>query len=148
MPACSMKNAGYVFSGAWTWGENIALVSTASPTGYQDEALKLHTNLMNSPSHKTNLLNPAFREVGLGIEIGEYKGSTVAMLTENFAKTGTSLFLLGVAFDDKDGDKFYDVGEALGGADGEDRQRDHRRDHQHHHCGLGRLSDRARRGHL
>ena len=111
-----MKNAGYVFSGAWTWGENIALVSTASPTGYQDEALKLHTNLMNSPSHKTNLLNPAFREVGLGIEIGEYKGSNVAMLTENFAKTGTAVFLLGVAFDDKDGDKFYDVGEALGGA--------------------------------
>ena len=30
-------------------------------------------------------------------------------------KSGTSLFLTGVAFDDKDGDKFYDPGEGLSG---------------------------------
>jgi hypothetical protein len=36
-------------------------------------------------------------------------------VTENFAKTGTDLFLTGVAFDDKDGDRFYDPGEGLSG---------------------------------
>ena len=36
-------------------------------------------------------------------------------MTENFARSGSSSFLTGVAFDDKDGEKFYDPGEGLGG---------------------------------
>ena len=37
--------------------------------------------------------------------------------TEVFAKSGSTPFLLGVAFDDRDGDLFYDPGEGLGGLD-------------------------------
>jgi Ca2+-binding RTX toxin-like protein len=110
-----MKNAGYVFSGAWGWAENIAVQSTGGAAGYQDEALLLHNGLMNSTGHRTNILNPLYREVGVGMELGHYQTWDVAMLTQNFAKSGLSVFLTGVAFDDKDGDRFYDVGEALGG---------------------------------
>jgi hypothetical protein len=110
-----MTDAGYVFSGSWSWGENIARASTRSPAGYQDEVLLLHTNLMNSSGHRANILNANYREVGLGLEIGDYAGSQNAMLTEDFARSGSALFLTGVAFDDTDGDLFYDVGEGLSG---------------------------------
>lgn len=110
-----MKAAGYVFSGAWAWAENISWASTRAPTGYQDEALIMHTGLMNSPGHKTNILNATYREIGIGFELGNFQGYDATMLTENFAKSGLKVFLVGVAFDDKDGDRFYDVGEALGG---------------------------------
>ena len=33
---------------------------------------RLHANLMASPGHRTNLLNPNYTEVGLGIEQGDY----------------------------------------------------------------------------
>ena len=49
---------------------------------------------MNSSGHRANLLNPNFREVGLGFEVGDYRGRSSAMLTEDFGKTGTDLFLI------------------------------------------------------
>lgn len=110
-----MTAAGYVFSGSWTWGENIAWATTRSPTGYQDEVQLLHTNLMNSSGHRANLLNDSFHEIGLGFEVGEYSGRESAFLTEDFARSGSAVFLTGVAFDDRDGDRFYDPGEDLGG---------------------------------
>jgi hypothetical protein len=110
-----MKAAGYVLQGSWATGENIAWATTRAPTGYQDEVKLLHTNLMNSSGHRANLLNPNFREVGLGVEVGDYNGRSSAFVTEDFAKTGSDLFLTGVAFDDRDGDRFYDPGEGLGG---------------------------------
>lgn len=110
-----MKAAGYTLQGSWATGENIAWATTRNPAGYQDEVQLLHTNLMNSPGHRANLLNANFREVGLGVEVGDYKGRSSAFVTENFGKTGTDLFLTGVAFDDRDGDRFYDPGEGLGG---------------------------------
>ena len=70
---------------------------------------------MNSSGHRANILNGNFREVGLGFEVGDYRGRSSGFVTENFAKTGSDLFLTGVAIDDKDGDKFYDPGEGLSG---------------------------------
>lgn len=113
-PTTRMTNAGYTLSGSWATGENIAWATTRAPTGYVDEVKLLHTNLMNSPGHRANILNSNFREVGLAFEVGDYKGRSSAFVTEDFAKSGTDLFLTGVAFDDKDGDRFYDPGEGLG----------------------------------
>ena len=110
-----MTAAGYAFTGSWAWGENIAWATTRSPAGLQDEVLLLHTNLMNSSGHRANILNANYREVGLGFETGDYGGREGAFITEDFARSGTSNFLTGVAFDDKDGDRLYDVGEGLGG---------------------------------
>ena len=110
-----MTAAGYAFTGSWAWGENIAYATTRSPAGLQDEVLLLHTNLMNSSGHRANILNDNYREVGLGFEVGDYGGRESAFVTEDFARSGSGVFLTGVAFDDKDGDRFYDVGEGLGG---------------------------------
>jgi Ca2+-binding RTX toxin-like protein len=113
-PGDRMDDAGYVFSGSWTWGENIAIrwggVSLNAAT-----AQALHDQLFLSAGHRENLMNAAFRETGTGLNAGEYKGSAAATLTEVFAASGSSRFLLGVAFDDADGDRFYDPGEGLGG---------------------------------
>ena len=115
-PGTRMTAAGYTFGGSsWTWGENIAWASTRAPDGYQDEVRLLHTNLMNSPGHRENLLNGDFKEVGLGFEIGEYQGWQGAFVTEDFARSGTGSLLTGVAYNDTNGNHFYDPGEGLGG---------------------------------
>lgn len=111
-PGDRMKAAGYSFTGSWTWSENIALRSGTITAGTVE---LLHEQLFESPGHRANLLNGNFREAGMGLSQGEYKGFTATALTENFAKSGSSVFLLGVAFDDNDGDRFYDPGEGLGG---------------------------------
>lgn len=109
-----MTAAGYTFSGSWSWGENIAWASTRSPAGLQDEVTLLHTNLMNSSGHRANILNDSYREVGIGFEVGQYGSYEGAFVTQDFACTATTPFLTGVAFDDLDGDKCYDIGEGLG----------------------------------
>ena len=110
-----MTAAGYAFTGSWGWGENIAWATTRSPSGLQDEVLLMHNSLMNSSGHRANILNASYREVGIGVESGDYGGRDGAFITQDFARSGSGNFLTGVAFDDKDGDKFYDVGEGLGG---------------------------------
>ncbi len=114
-PHQRMVKAGYGFTGAWTSGENIAWASTRAPSGLQDEVSLLHKNLMNSPGHKANILKGTYREIGIGFDTGEYQGWDGAFVTQNFARSGTKVFLTGVTMDDKDGDRFYDIGEGLGG---------------------------------
>jgi len=109
-----MDAAGYDFTGSWGWGENIAWRSLGGAPGYQDEVAALHTALMNSTGHRANLLNGSFREIGIGIEAGNLSGTESAVVTQNFAYSGTGSFLTGVVFDDRDGDRLYDVGEGLG----------------------------------
>ena len=114
-PGDRMAAAGYSFTGSWTWGENIAIrwgTGTAI-TAQQVEAF--NDGLFRSPGHRTNILQDAFREAGIGLAEGEYKGSPGATATQDFARSGTGSFLTGVAFDDRDGDRFYDPGEGLGG---------------------------------
>lgn len=114
-PTQRMQSAGYGFTGSWASGENVAWASTRAPSGYEDEVRLLHTNLMNSPGHKANILNGSFREVGIGFKIGPYQSWEGAFATQNFAFSGGKVFLTGVTMNDKDGDRAYDVGEALGG---------------------------------
>jgi len=114
-PTQRMQAAGYQLTGSWTTGENIAWQSLRGASGIQDDVYDLHVALMNSPGHRANILNGTFRELGVGIEVGAYQGYTGAFVTQNFAKTGSAFFITGVAFDDLDGDAFYDVGEGLGG---------------------------------
>lgn len=112
-----MKAAGYAFTGSWTWGENIS-IRWGSGVGESAGTVEgFHDGLFKSPGHRTNILSDAYKEVGIGIGVGEYKGSTGADATQNFARSGSASFLTGVAFDDKDGDSFYDPGEGLGGLD-------------------------------
>jgi serralysin len=113
-PTQRMIGAGFDFLGSWASAENIAWVSTRDPSGLQDEVKLLHDNLMDSPGHRANILNGTYREIGIGFATGQYQSWDSAFVTQNFALTRTNPFLTGVAFDDRDGDRFYDPGEGLG----------------------------------
>jgi hypothetical protein len=114
-----MAAAGYVFTPPWSLGENLALRTGTLDAG---SAAALHEQLFRSTTgHRQNLLGESFREAGMGIAAGDFvwqpSGANLPSLalTENFAASGTARFLLGVAFDDADGDAFYDPGEGLAG---------------------------------
>jgi Ca2+-binding RTX toxin-like protein len=115
-----MAEAGYTFSGAWTWGENLAWYGT---TGTVDlaSAIVTHDNgLFLSPGHRVNLLAEAYREIGIAQVEGAFTHSNgitynASMLTEKFAKSGSAVFLTGVAYNDSDDDGFYSMGEAEAG---------------------------------
>jgi len=111
-PGARMKAEGY--SGS-TWGENIAITWGNGKVPSQSVVDGLETGLFKSAGHRTNILKDSYKEIGVGIEAGEYNGSTGVTATQNFGRSGTASFLTGVAFDDKDGDRFYDIGEGLAG---------------------------------
>lgn len=105
-----IEDAGYT---NWrTWGENISyrgggnVQSVSVVEGH-------HDGLFKSAGHRRNLLNDGFTEIGLGQEYGRFNNFNASMLTQNFASDRGDPFLLGVVFDDQDGDGFFDPGEEL-----------------------------------
>ena len=118
-PGDRMAAAGYSFTGSWTWGENIAWSGTTGTPNADATTIELADNLFRSPGHRLNILGDDFRELGTGIATGGFaSGGTIynaVMATQNFAKTGSAVFVTGVAIIDADGDNFYDIGEARAG---------------------------------
>jgi serralysin len=78
-PGDRMHDAGYTTQAGW--GENIAWASLRGAPGTRDEVELLHTNLMNSPGHRANILRPEFGRLGIGIMDGGARG---LMVTQNF----------------------------------------------------------------
>ncbi|MGB3317031.1 MAG: CAP domain-containing protein, partial [Albidovulum sp.] len=117
-PGDRMAHAGYSFSGSWTWGENISWRGSTGSIKAGAEIAKQHKSLFLSSGHRTNIMENAFREVGISQELGKFtSGSTTynaSMVTQNFAKSGSKVFLTGVAYSDKDKDDFYSIGEGVG----------------------------------
>ncbi len=90
-PGDRMRDAGFVFSGSWTWAENIAYQTPRGEPGLSDDVEDLHRALMNSQGHRENILNPNVEVIGIGIEVGQFNGNTVIIVTQKFAKTSASL---------------------------------------------------------
>jgi hypothetical protein len=113
-----MKNAGYVFTGSWGSGENIAWRGTTSTLNITQSIYEQHKSLFLSAGHRKNTMGD-FREIGIAQEIGGFtqNGTTFnsSMITQNFARSGTNAFITGVAYNDLDKDGFYDVGEQRSG---------------------------------
>jgi uncharacterized protein YkwD len=65
-PFDRMKDANVVFK---TAGENLALAQTLQIA---------HTNLMNSPGHRANIMNPEFGRLGVGILDGGFYGLMIS----------------------------------------------------------------------
>jgi len=115
-----MAAAGYTFTGSWTWGENIAWSGTSpGPIDATTSIVSQHRGLFLSSGHRTNILGDAYREIGVGQQIGNFlSGGTdwsASMVTQNFAKSGANLFLTGVVYTDSVNDDFYGIGEGVGG---------------------------------
>ena len=111
-PAQRMSRAGFDFFGSWAAAENIAWASLRGAPGLQDEVQLLHADLMASPGHRRNLLNDTYREIGIGLQTGQYETWDSAFVTQNFALTRTKPILTGVAYNDRDGDRSYDPARA------------------------------------
>lgn len=110
--------AGYNFQAA---GENVF--------AFGDSVLQIHAAFMvdwgdgpdgmQSPAgHRISIMNPDFREAGIAIT-PESNGATQVgplVVTQEFgARSQTGVFVLGVAYNDTDANRFYSVGEGLGG---------------------------------
>jgi uncharacterized protein YkwD len=70
-----LRRHGYNWS---TYGENI-IQDLGGPT-----ARGSFNRWMRSPSHRSNIMNGRFREVGIGYATGTYKGGTSTMWTADF----------------------------------------------------------------
>jgi hypothetical protein len=69
-----MERLGYKYQVA---GENLAI-------GFVDSE-EVHKAWLNSPSHRANILNPSFREIGISVLKGNFQGNEVYLVVEVFA---------------------------------------------------------------
>lgn len=122
-PFDRMEAEGYQYNFA---GENIAYIGYSRPLDMADAAIQLHDILFVDTDypdrgHRTNLLNPEFREAGVGLETGDmnYGGQYspyAYMITCDFgARYSIPPIVTGVVFRDNNNDLFYDPGEELPG---------------------------------
>jgi Cysteine-rich secretory protein family len=89
-----MEAAGYDLTGSWAAGENIALQSERGNARYWDDVRDLHKSLMNSPEHRANLMSANYKDIGIGIEVGQFtsNGRTFesVVVTQDFGRTSAS----------------------------------------------------------
>ena len=72
--------------------------------------------MQNPAGHRTTILNPNYREVGVGVVDMTGGGLGPEVVTEDFASLGAAgTFLLGVAYNDTDHNGFYSIGEGVAG---------------------------------
>jgi hypothetical protein len=74
-----IKKAGYTYEVA---GENLAITNESADT--------VMTSWMNSPSHRENIANPEYLDIGIGIaQYGEYQGhKNTTVIVALYAKSG------------------------------------------------------------
>jgi Ca2+-binding RTX toxin-like protein len=109
-----MTNAGYQFTGSWTSGENVGYTGTTGTLNVNNAVAEVNEGLFRSSGHRKNILNNSFREIGLATLTGDFEGYNSLMVTENFAKSGSNVFLTGVTYNDLvSEDEFYTIGEGL-----------------------------------
>ena len=119
-PEQRMRDAGYSFTGNWTWGENIGYMATTGPVDVTDFAKRIEENLfidqgVAGRGHRISLMNERFMEVGIGVRYGNFRGYNAVMMTQDFARS-TGPYLTGVAYTDAViANRFYNPGEGLGG---------------------------------
>lgn len=114
-----IQAAGYTLAGSWGTGENLSWTGTTGTLNLNDAIESQHEDLFLSDGHRNNMLRSTYREVGIAQVEGQFtSGGTVfdaSMVTQNFAYAGSGHFLTGVAYDDQNGNAFYDIGEGRGG---------------------------------
>jgi hypothetical protein len=112
-PTARARALGYV-GGV---GENIAWGGSTGTIDQIAHVVARHDGLFRSSGHRTNLLEPGYREVGPAVRFGRFTtdGRTfnASMVAQGFG-FGTTAYLTGVAFSDTVvSDRFYTVGEGL-----------------------------------
>lgn len=117
-PEQRISAVGYNWTAA---GENIAWQGTTGNTINLTSAMLGHHELLfKSSGHRENMLRANYREAGLGQMSGNFLHTNgviylSSMLTQKFARSGSSFFLTGVGYQDSNSNSRYDPGEALTG---------------------------------
>jgi Ca2+-binding RTX toxin-like protein len=110
-----MEDAGYTFTGDWTWGENLAWWGSTGSINLNESIAIHHEGLFRSAGHRENTLADGFREIGIaqvqGVFTVQGTNYNTSMTTLNFARSGIAMFVTGVAYTDADADGFYSIGE-------------------------------------
>jgi Ca2+-binding RTX toxin-like protein len=82
-----IRAGGYDLVAPYGTRENLALTPADGGDGYADEVRASHQNLMNSPSHRANILDPSVTHIGIGLAMGEYSGQHFLATTQKFGYT-------------------------------------------------------------
>lgn len=118
-PGERIVDAGYVFTGQWTWRENLAWTGTTGTLDSRAAIVTHHEGLYRSEGHRENTFADAIKEIGVAQVQGDFNlGGTVydsSMMALNFASSGRDVFITGVAYADDDADAFYSMGEGQAG---------------------------------
>lgn len=121
-PGDRMTAAGYNFSGNWDLGENISWVGSPGAIDATEMIIAQHKSLfvdknVGGRGHRLNILNSDFQEIGIGQEQGKFSSDgrklNASMVTQDFARSGSSAFVTGVVYDDTTDDDFFSVGEQV-----------------------------------
>lgn len=114
----NIRNEQYQFR---AWGENI---SKSLPVNGGDLTTEMNAQALSlfndtdvaSRGHRENILDDKFQEVGVGQMTGNMQGSNRSIVTESFGTPAAGgQFLTGIAYNDKDANAFYSIGEGRGG---------------------------------
>lgn len=115
-----VEAADYDLSGSWRVGENISWRGSTGSINLESQIDSHHQGLFLSEGHRKNIMNVSYREVGLAQEAGVYtyngRDYNASMLTQNYGKTGSNIFVTGVVYNDSDGNDFFSIGEGRSGA--------------------------------
>lgn len=102
------------------WGENISYDSRSQPMTdalLTQLILEQHQSLFvdsgtNGRGHRLNMLNDNFQEAGIGQKSGQFQSLNTSMVTQNFGRSGSQVFITGVVYNDTViKDDFFSVGE-------------------------------------
>lgn len=101
------------------WGENVYAYADSVFHGHAGFAVDWGPGIggmQNPAGHRQNMLNPAFREVGMGVVDGSNGPVGPQLVTQDFATAaGATPFITGVVYYDFNTNGFYDLGEGIGG---------------------------------
>ncbi len=107
---------GYVWQVA---GENIFISATGVWYGHVAFDVDWGSGpggMQTPPGHRKSIHNAAFREVGVGVILGQNGKAGPQVVTQDFATSQTpGSFITGVVYFDFNGNNFYDPGEGIGG---------------------------------
>jgi hypothetical protein len=125
-PFARMSNGGYLFSAA---GENLAWRGSTGPLDDAATVELQHEELfvdagVPGRGHRVTMLNALFREVGIAVVEGSFtRASDGVEFTHSYmqvqdygAMPDSVPFVMGVVYDDGDGNGRYDAGEGVGNA--------------------------------
>jgi Ca2+-binding RTX toxin-like protein len=109
-------------TGAWQVGENAYAYAESMLYGHAGFAIdwgNTATGIQPTAGHRSNIMNGIYREVGISV-LAENSGATDVgpyLITQDFGyrSVASSPYLLGVAFNDLNGDGWYQAGEGRAG---------------------------------